>query len=298
VSERSELERSDRRRPGDEAGGTSTHTGRMPDPPTPARAPLSSSPPPVDGLAVYRRGIEGAPRVVLVHGVMDRAGGFVKLLRRLGGLDVIRYDRRGYGASRGGPLNRTIAAHVDDLLAVVGDEPAVVVGHSLGGLVALAAAARRPDLIPSVAAFEAPMPWRESPSAASTRRLVALSEGGEEAAGDAAEQFLQRMLGERTWARLPAVMRRDRRAEGPALVAEMLAARNEGEIVDPAAITVPVLAGYGGATSERHRVAAVALAEEARHGELWVIDGAAHPAHYTHADQFAAFVERAVARRP
>jgi pimeloyl-ACP methyl ester carboxylesterase len=223
----------------------------------------------IDGLAVYRRGplaAAGAPRVVLVHGVMDRAGGFVKLLRRLGHLDVIRYDRRGYGASRPGRLNPTIAAHVD-------------------------------DLVPSVAAFESPLPWRETPSAASAQRLVALAEGGDEAAADAAEEFLRRMLGEPTWARLPGAMRRDRRDEGGALVADMLAARQAGEVVDLAALSVPVIAGYGDRSSLRHQDAARALGGEAPDARLWVIEGAAHPAHYTHPAEFARFVEAAVARR-
>jgi pimeloyl-ACP methyl ester carboxylesterase len=263
---------------------------------TPPSRPASRPPEQIDGLAVYRRGPEGAPRVVLVHGAMDRAGGFVKLLRRLGHLEVVRYDRRGYGASRTGRLNRTIGGHVDDLLRVVGDEPATVVGHSLGGLLALAAADRRPDLVLSVAAYEAPLAWRSTPSATSTRRLLELSEGGDEAAADAAERFLRRMLGDVTWERLPRSMRSDRRAEGPALVAEMLAARNEGEIVDLAGLCVPVLAAYGDRSEERHADAARALADEAPDSERLVIAGAAHPAHYTHPAEFAALVERAVAR--
>jgi pimeloyl-ACP methyl ester carboxylesterase len=217
----------------------------------------------VDGLAVARRGPAGAPRVVLVHGTMDRAGGFVKLLRRLNHLDVVRYDRRGYAGSRRGPLRRTIDGHVDDLLAVMGPEPATVVGHSLGGLIALAAAARRPDLVPSVAAFEAPLPWRGSWSSSSSRRLADLAEGGEEAAGDAAERFLRRMLGEAIWDRLPASMRVERRAEGGALVADMVAAR-DGVAVDVPALAVPVLAGYGDRSEDRHRDAALALVEVAR----------------------------------
>jgi pimeloyl-ACP methyl ester carboxylesterase len=249
-----------------------------------------------DGLAVYRRRMEGAPRVVLVHGAMDRAGGFVKLLRRLKHLDITRYDRRGYGASRPGRLNHSLHEHVDDLLMVIGDEPATVVGHSLGGLLALAAAARRPDLIRSVAAYEAPLAWREDATASSTRRLIELSEGGPEAAADAAERFLRRMLGDATWQRLPAAMRRDRRSEGGALVAELLAARNDGEIVDLAMLPMPVLTAYGDRTEDRHREAALTVAEEAPDSEVWIIEGAAHPAHYTHADEFAAFVERAVAR--
>ena len=204
-------------------------------------------------LAVYRRGPAGAPRVVLVHGAMDRAGGFVKLLRRLRHLDVVRYDRRGYGASRDAGVTPTVAGHVDDLLGVVGDEPAAVVGHSMGGIVALAAAAQRPDLIRAVGAFEAPLPWRRPPSARSAQRLTELVEGGDEAAGDAAEEFLARMLGEATWARLPASMRHERRAEGRALVADWVAMRHAGELFDPAQLTVPVVAGHGDQSEGRHR---------------------------------------------
>jgi pimeloyl-ACP methyl ester carboxylesterase len=227
---------------------------------------------------------------------MDRGGGFVKLLRRLADLDVTRYDRRGYGASRGAGLHHTISGHVEDLLAVIGDEPATVVGHSLGGVLALAAAARRPDLVRSVGVYEAPLPWRVEWSAAWSRRMAELVEGGDDAAADAAERFLRRMLGDDTWERLPPVMRRDRRAEGVALVAEMVALRHEGEVVDPAAIGVPVLAGHGDRSADRHRDAARTVADEAPRGELWVIEGAAHPAHYTHAAEFSRFVHRAVAR--
>jgi pimeloyl-ACP methyl ester carboxylesterase len=252
----------------------------------------------MDGLTVHRRGPRGAPRVVLVHGAMDRAGGFVKLLRRLAHLDVIRYDRRGYGSSRPARPHPSLAGHVDDLLTVVNDEPAVVVGHSFGGLVALAAAARRPDLIPSVAAFEAPLPWCETSADSAAKRFRDWVERSEHDPGDAAEQFLRRMLGDRTWERLPPVMRHDRRAEGPALVADLVAARRSDAVVELASLAVPVLAGCGDRSSVRHRVAAQTLADGVSRGELTVIAGAAHPAHYTHPAAFADFVERAVDRVP
>jgi pimeloyl-ACP methyl ester carboxylesterase len=240
-------------------------------------------------LAVHRRGPQGAPRVVLVHGAMDRAGGFVKVLRHLRRLDVVRYDRRGYAASRTGEVHADFGAHVDDLFTVLADEPATVVGHSLGGVVALAAAQRRPDLVRSVAAFEAPLVWRplwpDSPGG-----------DGEEEPEVVAERFLRRILGDQVWERLPPSMQRDRRAEGRALVAEVLALKEAGSLVDPAAIVVPVLAGYGSESSRRHVGSARTLAEEAPRGELQIIDGAGHAAHYTHPIPFAAFVERAVAR--
>jgi pimeloyl-ACP methyl ester carboxylesterase len=254
--------------------------------------PLVPQPGAVDrraALAVHRRGPEGAPRVVLVHGAMDRAGGFVKVLRHLRHLDVVRYDRRGYAGSRTGEVHDDFAAHVDDLFTVLDGEPATVVGHSLGGVVALAAAQRRPDLVPSVAAFEAPLVWRplwpDAPGA---------DDGDEPEA--VAERFLRRILGDHVWERLPPAMQRDRRAEGRALVAEVRALRDAGSLVAPADITVPVLAGHGSESGARHVDSARTLAREAPGGELRVIDGARHAAHYTHAPAFAAFIERAVAR--
>ena len=77
--------------------------------------------------------------MVLVHGAMDRNTSFARVAEALAPSPIVRYDRRGYGRSRPagtGPL----AAHVDDLVAILGDDPAVVVGHSYGGLVALGAA--------------------------------------------------------------------------------------------------------------------------------------------------------------
>jgi pimeloyl-ACP methyl ester carboxylesterase len=243
-----------------------------------------------DGLAVHRRGPHGAPRVVLVHGAMDRAGGFVKVLRHLRHLDVVRYDRRGYAGSRTGPVHEDFTAHVDDLFTVLDGEPATVVGHSLGGVVALAAAQRRPDLVRSVGAFEAPLVWRplwpDAPGGT----------GDDDEPEAVAERFLRRILGDHVWERLPPAMQRDRRSEGRALVAEVRALKDAGSLVAPAEIVVPVLAGYGSESSARHVGSARTLAEEAPRGELRVIDGAGHAAHYTHATDFAAFIERAVAR--
>src|SRR5215217_2237264 len=65
-----------------------------------------------------------------------------------GGRDVVAYDRRGFGdvAPAGGPFR-----HVDDLLAVLDavspDEPAWLVGSSMGGEVALDAALEAPERI-------------------------------------------------------------------------------------------------------------------------------------------------------
>jgi 3-oxoadipate enol-lactonase len=64
------------------------------------------------------------------------------------GLRLIRYDKRGHGLSEGGG-GQTIEDHRDDAIAVIeafARGPAVLVGLSMGGLIAQAVASHRPDL--------------------------------------------------------------------------------------------------------------------------------------------------------
>jgi pimeloyl-ACP methyl ester carboxylesterase len=245
----------------------------------------------VDGLAVYDTPApSGAPRVVLVHGSMDRAATFVKTIRLLRDLDVVRYDRRGYGRSLSAGVAESVQAHVDDLLAVVDDRAAVVVGHSLGGVIAACAAVARPDLVPSVGAFESPMSWLSSwPTRSAGGQALAASDG------EAAERFMRGIVGDAGWEALPERTRAARRAESPALVTELASLRATAPYA-PAEITVPVLAGYGSESKPYHQDAARRLADEAPLGELVVIEGSGHAAPLTHASRFAEFVRRAVAR--
>lgn len=230
-------------------------------------------------------------RVVLVHGSMDRSASFIKVARRLPDLEVVRYDRTGYGRSTRPPTPRDLEGHVADLLDVVGDEPTTVVGHSLGGVVAVVAAGRRPEVIGSVGAFEAPMSWRPSWPASSAGGNALRADDPEEAA----ERFIRGILGDRVWERLPGRTRTERRAEGHALMAE-LASMRMAPPYDARQVPVPVLAGYGTESKPYHQEAARQLAEESPQGELMVIEGSGHGAHTSHPDQFAAFVRRATVR--
>ena len=68
---------------------------------------------------------------------MDRAASFGRTMRRLGGVDVLAYDRRGYAGSLAAGVAPDLSTHAQDLAAVIRwAEPTrlVVVGHSLGGL--------------------------------------------------------------------------------------------------------------------------------------------------------------------
>lgn len=254
----------------------------------------------VDGLAVVRRRPEqvaaGHPVVVLVHGAMDRAASFGRTMRRLGDLDVCAYDRRGYADSLGAGVATTMAEHGRDLALVLdhlGAEAAVVVGHSLGGTVAAELASSGDGRVRSIATFESPFPILDDSFDHVGGGAVELAEREGPAAG--AEHFYRLMVGESTWSRLRERDRATRRAEGPALVAELVDLRRRDHALDPSVLTVPVLVGRGGLSSARLRDGAELLAARVPDAELVDIDTAGHGAHLTHPDEFARFVHQAVA---
>ncbi|WP_051442711.1 alpha/beta hydrolase [Mesorhizobium sp. WSM3626] len=94
--------------------------------------------------------IAGAgPPLLLVHGFTDTSRSFSLLAPHLAGRRLIMPDLRGHGASQAGDGCR-VADFAEDIAGLIRhlrlDQP-VVVGHSLGGMVAIALAARQPDLI-------------------------------------------------------------------------------------------------------------------------------------------------------
>jgi pimeloyl-ACP methyl ester carboxylesterase len=247
-----------------------------------------------DLFVAVHPGPAGAPRAVLVHGSLDRSTAFLRTARLLDDLEVVRYDRRGYGKSLPAGVCDAFSEQVDDLASVVAGQPSVLFGHSLGGVVALAFAARRPDLVPAVVAYEAPMAW-QSWWPSRTAGSVAMAQGVDDAA--AAERFMRRMIGDERWAGLPERTREQRRAEGPALVAELRSIRPPAPPpYDPDALTMPVIAAHGTGSAPHHQETARVLAAAAPRGELVVVDGAGHGVHLTHPGAVADLVRRAIER--
>lgn len=254
----------------------------------------------VDGLAVLRRRPEHAdastPTVLLVHGAMDRAASFGRSMRRLGDVDVIAYDRRGYAGSIDAGTAPSIEAHAADLLRILDWSAAtmpVVVGHSLGGTIAASAVLDLGRQLPALAAFESPFPLLDD--SFDDVGGGAVQVGRERGAAAGAEHFYRLMVGEQVWSRLRERDREARRGEGPALMAELGDLRDRSRAVDPTQLTLPVLVGLGGVSSPHLRRSAELLLAALPDGRRDQIDLAGHGAHLTHPDEFARYCRAAVA---
>ena len=107
----------------------------------------------VDGVALHAEveGPEDAPVVVFLHGVSGSGRTYGWLPARVtDGRRIVRLDLRGHGASAHAPGTYLIDRYGADVAAVlerIARRPAVLVGHSLGGVAAWWVAQRRPDLI-------------------------------------------------------------------------------------------------------------------------------------------------------
>jgi len=115
----------------------------------------------------------------------------------------------------------------DDLIALIEAldlAPAHVVGNSYGGLVALTAAARRPDLVRGVSVHEPPAMHVVPAEAVAAERAAIATAARQVAAGDAEggmRRFMEDVaLGPGAWAMLPAALRTLLVGNAPAFVTE------------------------------------------------------------------------------
>jgi pimeloyl-ACP methyl ester carboxylesterase len=242
-----------------------------------------------------------APTVIFVHGSLDRAESFRRVMRRLPDLDVVAYDRRGYQRSRAAGVV-DVGGHIADLVELVTELRArssgriCAIGHSLGGVVVVGAALSGPRVFDSIGAFEPPMPWLGfrpvQPGETKPKGWAPLAEDP----GEEAERFFCRMMSPTAWQRLTDEGRADRRADGPALVADLRSMRGDKpfEVTD---LSIPAVFGMGGPRSHpHHRQSVIWLGAHVPGAMDYEIEGAQHGAHLSHPDHFAAFTRTVVER--
>jgi pimeloyl-ACP methyl ester carboxylesterase len=149
--------------------------------------PLSEPiPVPVPGATLVAEAAGDGPAVVLLHaGVVDRRAWRPLAPHLLPGHRLIAYDRRGFGdtaVAESQPVD-----HVADLLAVLDHldvDAAVVVGNSMGGVLALDTAMTAPERVRGLVLVGTG--WRGGPYPEDAPEVVALETAIEEAeaAGD------------------------------------------------------------------------------------------------------------------
>jgi pimeloyl-ACP methyl ester carboxylesterase len=227
----------------------------------------------------------GTQRVVFVHGVLDRGRSFDRVAALLTGeCRMVWYDRRGYGESlnaAGAPVG--VDGHIEDLLTVLDGRPAIVVGHSFGGVTVLGTALKAPDLVEGVVLYETGMAWIPGWDDRALRPLL----WGAQPEAD----VVRLMLGDRF-----AQMAPDQRAawveEARAFVAEERSVRTGGEPFDIGDLHAPLVFGHG--DSYPFEAVADHLRQVVERVEVVKVPGAGHNAHRTHPGPFADLVRAGV----
>ena len=108
-----------------------------------------------DGAQIFVEevGPESRRGAIFIHGSCLRTDAWHYQMPGLGGHRLVFYDLRGHGLSQPkGDSDYTIRTLGDDLLRImdeVGLDEAVVVGHSVGGMIALDVCRRHPELLGS-----------------------------------------------------------------------------------------------------------------------------------------------------
>jgi pimeloyl-ACP methyl ester carboxylesterase len=238
-----------------------------------------------DGLTVTEVGA-GDTLALFVHGAMGWGRSFDRVAALLGSeLTMLWYDRRGYGEASNAPGSpATVERHAADIVTVLDGRRAVLIGHSFGGVSALCAATRAPDLVESIGLYETPIAWAPGWDDSPLQGVFA--------APDPVETGLRLLFGDRLEEMTPqrqAQLRLDARE----FLIEELSVRTGAPPFELSDVTAPVVYGRSDTTV----LPAVFAYLELCIPQLEFVDlpGAGHHAHRSDPGGFADLVRRACA---
>jgi pimeloyl-ACP methyl ester carboxylesterase len=262
----------------------------------------------VDDAELFYRAHGDGEALVLVHGSWADHTEWESLAAPLGEHHrVVRYDRRGHSRSGRGLGSRVRRQDEDDLAAIVERldcAPAHVVGNSLGGSIALALTARRPELVRSVCVHEPPLlgPTRDDPHVRPlvdevrdrTGEVIRLLREGDLEGG--ARRFVERVaLGPGAWDALPPEVR-ELLVRNARTFLDDLGDQGWSELALPGAggLGRPVLITRGTESPAWLRAVAASLAERIPGARGRVLEGAGHLPHATDPPGYAAAVDELI----
>jgi pimeloyl-ACP methyl ester carboxylesterase len=238
-------------------------------------------------LHVVRAG--AGPRALLIHGsAADHTTWAIQLATLRDRFSMIAYDRRAGDV--------TIEDHAADAAGLLERDPgpALVIGSSLGGVVALELIRARAARCAGAVLIEPPIAATDDISPAPAAFLAeydrrAAAEGGPAAA----ELFLRLVLGDASYERIPAVFRTGAKAKWVEIrsdIAAQIAYRPRyGEL---RGVDVPVLLLGGERSNPVYRPTLEALRAALPTARLEIIAGAGH---MLHAEAHRRFAERVTA---
>ena len=257
----------------------------------------------VNGIRLYYEEHGEGAAIACIHGMGSSAlmwGDAIGELAQVG--RVISYDRRGCTRSeRPEPYERTSTAEQADdaaaLLDALAAAPAVVIGRSYGGEVAIDLALRYGDRVRALVLLEGGV-LELSPAAVEWMHALAarMREVAEQAGVDAVgEALIEEALGEGAWRSFPDQVRQMFAQNGPAIVAESRGGFLQADAAALATIDQPVLLVEATDSMPEFREATAATADALPNARTSVVSGGhlINPA----APEVLAFIDEVLERR-
>lgn len=235
----------------------------------------------VDGISLAVRESGQGPPVLLVHGSAPTMwGGLPETLAT--SHRVIDYDRRSFGDSSA-PSPKDPRRHAEDAAGVLAQLhacPALVVGWSMGAVIAVELACRHPEIVSGLALLEPPFRAKQHPRPAMLRAVLGATLLGRLGRPeDGAERFLRwalaRRNGSSAYDDAGPGWPEDVRHNGRAIVSEL----DAGEHLDRRAIAglaTPTIVLAGAESDPIFPAAAHRLAALLPAAELVVVPGSGH----------------------
>ncbi|MFC7497226.1 MULTISPECIES: alpha/beta fold hydrolase, partial [unclassified Nocardioides] len=199
----------------------------------------------VNGVVLHVEAHGTGVPILGIHGTGSSASLWARAVPELAARGrVILYDRRGCGRSeRRATGSSGVRSHADDAAALVDAldaSPAVVIGRSYGGEVAVDLALRYPALVRCLVLLEPSMPMLSPESRDWLERLRRRLPPGT-APADAAARLIEAAFGEGTWEQLPDEMRTLFVDNGDAILTEVHGAWTQPSAPELAQLDVPTL---------------------------------------------------------